>query len=89
MALYEKYIVEPDQFSSSWSCRNCEACYKQKCHLVEHIEAKHLSNVRFVCPHECGYMGKTRKDIRRHLHMKHSQLGKVDMTSLQFVVFDD
>jgi len=84
--LYQQYLKKDGM---CWRCSECDVAYKQKVHLVEHVEAKHLPNVFFICPHGCGYLGKSRKNIRYHVtqnHWQEQQNLKFDLGSVEFVI---
>jgi len=84
--LYQQYLKKDGM---CWRCSDCDVAYKQKVHLVEHVEAKHLPNVFFICPHGCGYLGKSRKNIRYHVtqnHWQEQQNLKFDLGSVEFVI---
>ena len=85
-ALYQQYLKKD---GVCWRCSECDVAYKQKVHLVEHVEAKHLPHVFFVCPHGCGYLGKSRKNIRYHVtqnHWQKQQILKFDLGCVEFVI---
>ena len=48
-----------------WVCRVCDKWSKNKYHIVDHIEAKHIDTGGFSCV-QCGRMFKTRDTLRRH-----------------------
>jgi len=85
-SLYLRFLVKSEE---GWSCADCEATYKQKVHLVEHIEGRHLPQVKWVCPHNCGYFGRSRKNIRYHVnqqHKKEQQELKLDLGDCPFII---
>lgn len=48
-----------------WACTDCEYERKNKNHVIEHIEAKHVNHPAYECG-ECGKLCTTRNTLRQH-----------------------
>ena len=55
---------------SLWRCLECGQEAKRKDNLAIHIEAKHLHNPGFVCPH-CAKFCPSRNALNTHVSRKH------------------
>ena len=58
-------------------CFSCKNCDKQtfgskhgRSQMKRHIEAKHITNLDFNCPH-CGQKSPNRDSVARHVMRKH------------------
>ena len=55
---------------SIWKCTECGQESKRKDNLMVHIEAKHLNNPGFICPH-CSKLCASRNSLRMHVVRQH------------------
>jgi len=55
---------------SIWKCTECGQESKRKDNLMVHIEAKHLNNPGFICPH-CSKLCASRNALRMHVVRQH------------------
>jgi len=88
-ALYALYL-ERQETLGGWKCRQCLTFFKQKGHLIDHVEAAHLTNIEYFCPYGCGQTGRTRKAIRYHVGINHRQelASKLDWANVEFRIYE-
>merc|ERR1711874_454240 len=67
-SLYSRYMAK---CAPGWRCLSCPQKFLRKDSLRDHVEAVHLINIRFYCPYDCSYMGRTRKTLRNHVNSHH------------------
>jgi hypothetical protein len=48
-----------------WSCLDCDYRRPKKCHVFEHVEARHVSHPPYACE-DCGKLYRTRNTFRQH-----------------------
>ena len=71
-----------------WQCKACNLIKKMKSHVVEHIEASHISGLRFKCPY-CAMWIKSRNGLRTHVHNKHKSehlMYKMNLANLEWII---
>ena len=84
MELYEEMLrsmmekVDQGSFGSFIQCIVCKRSYKsaQTTNLKNHIEAKHIDNVRFTCS-VCGGIFSSRASFRTHSRNFHKEINVV------------
>jgi len=54
-----------------WQCAQCNKCFKQKCHVRDHIEGNHMTGLSFSCPY-CNQETGSRHRLRTHISNKHN-----------------
>ncbi len=63
-----------NQIDGVWTCNICDRSSKNRAHIVEHIEAKHIDDGEsYVCT-ICGKLQRTRQVYRTHFAKDHSNL---------------
>ena len=73
-----------------WQCKACNLIKKNKSHVVEHIEASHITGLHFKCPY-CPQMLNSRTSVRTHVHSKHKTehlMYKMDMANIEWIIED-
>ena len=53
-----------------WQCNQCNKCFKQKCHVRDHIEGSHMVGLSFSCPY-CSQEIGSRHWLRTQISTKH------------------
>jgi len=48
-----------------WACKVCPYGSKNKSHVAEHVEAKHIEHMGYECPN-CGKLYKNKSSFRQH-----------------------
>ena len=81
LALYEemlKSMIEKVEDGTLIQCTICKRSYKaaQTTNLKNHIEAKHIDNVRFTCA-VCGGVFSSRASFRTHSRNFHKEISFV------------
>ena len=62
------------QTNGVWACTICDRSSKNKSHIVEHVESKHIDDGQsFVCRF-CGKSMRTRQTYRLHVPSQHSNI---------------
>ena len=61
-----------EKVDSMWYCKVCNREYtlKNKTHLMDHIELKHITGFKHHCL-ECSYVTPTRNNLRTHMSTNH------------------
>lgn len=72
-----------------WQCVGCSKMFKQKCHLVDHVEGNHLTGLSYPCPY-CTQFVKSKHCLRTHVvthHRDEHRMRKVKISNISPAVF--
>ena len=65
--------VYKDNATLKWTCSICGLTCQTKQNIARHIEARHVSLPKLLCP-TCGKPSKTRHALRVHMKAIHDQI---------------
>ena len=64
-------LVGLQSMDKNFQCSHCEFETKRKCHLKDHINAKH-NGEQFQCTH-CDFKTSWKASLNMHINIKHDQ----------------
>ena len=65
LTVEEEITAKMTKLENTWACRECPYNSRNKTHVVEHVESKHVEHMGYECPF-CNKIYKNRSSYRQH-----------------------